>query len=155
MNKHVFNLIKAIDYGYSKNESYVNVLVSRSALSFCLFLRDNVGLISHYEIVKNEMFIWKTHLRVYLTMCPLNSKNLANTMLETGVKAEAITQLAKPYQLLIVKSFMRPSYISYIALLKVKNLGVIYLLSTTFGYLTSQQAINLKLGGSIICVLYI
>jgi hypothetical protein len=88
-------------------------------------------------------------------MCPLNSKNLANTMLETGVKAEAITQLAKPYQLLIVKSFMRPSYISYIALLKVKNLGVIYLLSTTFGYLTSQQAINLKLGGSIICVLYI
>jgi ribosomal protein S8 len=75
--------------------------------------------------------------------------------LETGVKAESIVQIVKPYQLLVIKSFMKPSYISYEFLIKDKKLGISYLLSTTFGYLTSQQSIDLKLGGHIICILYI
>lgn len=47
--------------------------------------------------------------------------------------------------------FEKKFYISYIALCKLKESHVIYLISTTKGLITHKEAINQKLGGYLIC----
>lgn len=47
--------------------------------------------------------------------------------------------------------FENQFYISYISLCKLKESHIIYLISTTKGLMTHKKAINLKLGGYLIC----
>jgi ribosomal protein S8 len=47
--------------------------------------------------------------------------------------------------------FQNKYYISYISLCKLKESHIIYLISTSKGLVTHSEAINLKLGGYLIC----
>ena len=57
------------------------------------------------------------------------------------------------------KLLFKPSHRTHISykrliILHKYDFGIVYILSTTLGLLTHNEAINLKIGGELICVLY-
>lgn len=122
-------LLNIIRVGYLSKVHYVNCPFNSKIIRLLKKLVD-IRYVSHFEQINNK---WIRIFLIYdINYCP-------------------------PYKFtkLLFKQSLR-TYISYKKLFKLykHDYGIIYILSTTQGLLTQSEAINEKIGGEIICVLY-
>lgn len=122
-------LLNVLRVGYASKHPYINVVYNAKILRLLNKLIQ-IRYVSSYEILSNGM------LRIYLLYDINNNSNFRYTKL-----------LFKP---------SHRTHISYkrLIILHKYDFGIIYILSTNSGLLTHTEAIHLRIGGELICVLY-
>lgn len=122
-------LLNIIRVGYLYKHPYVDT-VYNSKITRLLKKLIQIRYVSCFETLANNK------LRIYLIY---DSNNLPNFK----------------YTKLLFKPSHR-TYISYkrLVILHKYDFGVVYIISTTHGLLTQNEAINAKIGGELMCVLY-
>lgn len=122
-------LLNIVRVGYLCKHPYVNIPYNFKILRLLKKLIQ-LRYINSYEIINEQK------LRIILTYDVNGLPNFRYTRL-----------LFKPSHRL---------YISYkrLVILYKYDFGIVYILSTSLGLLTHSEAISLKVGGELICVLY-
>lgn len=122
-------LLNIIRVGYLRKHPYVDTVFNPKILRLLKKLLQ-IRYVSHYESLDNNK------IRIYLIYDANSLPNYRFTKL-----------LFKP---------SHRTYISYkrLIILYKYDFGITYIISTSVGLLTHREAINARLGGELICVLY-
>lgn len=118
MNKHIFSLLTAIDYGYRRQKKYIDVFQTSSVIAFCSRLKKEGYIESYiYKDLKVHTYhtvlfddLEKVNMRIFLIYQP----RLAGGQIHSGVSISSTASnnlsnvfKAKPYT--VLKIISRPS----------------------------------------------
>ena len=135
-------LIKYIDSGYNKGSTYIDIKKTSTIISFCkLLVRE--GIIKSFD---HSNFFYKSKfniLRIYLL-----SYNLCND--GTYLKFKPYTKIEINY-----KHLAKSNTLMYKVIKKLFRFNIIHILSTDKGFITCKDALNLKIGGFLVCKIWV
>ena len=142
MNKKLIYLIKYIDSGYNKGSTFIDIKKTSAIISFCKLLVKE-GIIKSFD--SSDLFYKSKFniLRIYLL-----SYNLSND--GTHVKFKPYNKIEINY-----KSLIRSNTLMYKTIKRLFRLNIIHLLSTDKGFITCKDALNLKIGGFLVCKIWV
>jgi ribosomal protein S8 len=160
MNYQTQEVLKQIDHGYIQRKKYVNVVRHKSAEILCNFLVKKRFILGYSFYTKKKFSKKRVRVRKFINIQLLYWSNNAGSRSSLNTSSAAGTNFETPYhEMQIYQYSYDPSgsnnYISYNELRKDSQIGVLQILGTIYGFKTSKEAIVLRIGGCVLCKIYL